>query len=66
MNFIKLTGIKSKTSFYVRAEEICSIYSDYNGSATVELSNGDTYLVLEKPEKILEMIDNGSYESNKK
>jgi hypothetical protein len=66
MNFIKLTGRESKTSFYVRIEAICSIYSDYKGSAMVELSNGDSYLVLEKPERILEMIDNASYESNKK
>ena len=45
MNFIKLTGRESKTSFYVRIEAICSIYSDYKGSAMVELSNGDSYLV---------------------
>lgn len=66
MNFIKLTGRESKKSFYVSIEAICSTYSDYNGSAIVELINGDSYLVLEKPEKILEMIDNASYESNKK
>lgn len=66
MKFIKLTDREPKESFYVSIEAICSIYSDYNGSAIVELINGDSYFVLEKPEKILEMIDNASYESNKK
>ena len=66
MNFIKLTDRESKTPIYVSIEAICSTYSDYNGSAIVELSNGDNYSVLEKPEKILEMIDNASYESNTK
>lgn len=62
MNFIKLTGRESKTSFYVRIETICSIYSDYNESAIVELSNGDNYSVLEKPEEIIAMIDNALHE----
>ena len=62
MKFIKLTGRESKTSFYVRIEVICSIYSDYNESAIVELSNGDNYSVLEKPEEIIAMIDNALHE----
>lgn len=62
MKFIKITGRKSRTSFYVRIEAICSIYSDYNESAIVELSNGDNYSVLEKPEEIIAMIDNALHE----
>lgn len=62
MNFIKLTDRESKTPIYVSIEAICSTYSDYNGSAIVELSNGDNYSVLEKPEEIIAMIDNALHE----
>ena len=54
MNFIELTDSEFNTPIYVNIEMICA------------LNNGISYSILEKTEKVLEMIDNALHESNKK
>lgn len=65
MNFIKLTDIYDNTPFYVNIAAICSIFTNQDEDTIltiVTLNNGQRRLVLEKPEKIMEMIDNALHE----
>lgn len=67
MNFIELTDSEFNLPIYVNIEMICAVYVDYyDGYTTLKLNSSDSYSVLEKPEKVLEMIDNALHESNKK
>lgn len=67
MNFIELTDSDFNTPIYVNTEMICAFYVDYyDGYTTLKLNSGDSYSVLEKTEKILEMIDNALHGNNKK
>ena len=58
MKFIELTSYEFNTTIYVSIEAICSTYSDYNGSAIVELKNGENHWISETPEEIMKIIDN--------
>lgn len=65
MKFIKLTDIYDNTPFYVNIAAICSIFTNQDEDTIltiVTLNNGQRRLVLEKPEKIMEMIDNALHE----
>ena len=67
MNFIELTDSEFNTPIYVNIEMICAFYVEYyDGYTTLKLNNGISYSILEKTEKVLEMIDNALHESNKK
>lgn len=61
MNFIKLTDIDDNTQFYVNIATICSMFTHQDEDTIftiVTLNNGQRRWVLEKPEKIMEMIYN--------
>lgn len=66
MNFIKLTSYEFNTAIYVNVETICAVHADYIEGTIVRLSGGTSRWVSEKPEEVLEMIDNALRESNKK
>lgn len=69
MNFIKLTDSEDNTTIYVNIATICSIliYQDEDRPVTiVALDNGQRRWVLEKPEEILEMIENTINKNNNK
>lgn len=69
MNFIKLTDSEDNTAIYVNIATICSIliYQDEDRPVTiVALDSGQRRWVLEKPEEILEMIENTINKNNNK
>ena len=69
MNFIKLTDSEDNTTIYVNIATICSIliYQDEDRPVTiVALDIGQRRWVLEKPEEILEMIENTINKNNNK
>ena len=69
MNFIKLTDSEDNTTMYVNIAKICSIliYQDEDRPVTiVALDSGQRRWVLEKPEEILETIENTINKNNNK
>lgn len=69
MNFIKLTDSEDNTAIYVNIATIRSIliYQDEDRPVTiVALDSGQRRWVLEKPEEILEMIENTINKNNNK
>ena len=66
MKFIELTNYEFNTTIYVNIETICAVHADYIEGTIVRLSGGTSRWVSEKPEEIMEIIDNALHESNKK
>lgn len=65
MNFIKLTSYEHNESINVMIEAIRAVYAFHYGGTIVEAKSGDSYWVLEEPEKVREMIDNALHGNNK-
>lgn len=66
MKFIKLTSYEFNTAIYVNVETICAVHADHIEGTIVRLSGGTSRWVSEKPEEIMEIIDNALHENNKK
>lgn len=65
MNFIKLTSYEHNEPINVMIETIRAVYTFHYGGTIVEAKSGDSYWVLEEPEKVREMIDNALHGNNK-
>lgn len=65
MKFIKLTSYEDNEPINVMIEAICAVYTFHYGGTIVETKSGDSYWVLEEPQKVREMIDNALHENNK-
>lgn len=66
MNFIKLTSYEHNEPINVMIEAIRAVYTFHYGGTIVEAKSGDSYWVLEEPEKVREMIENTINKNNNK
>ncbi len=61
MNFVKLTLNNGRTTF-VNLTQVCEVLSTTNGMTLIAFSNGESSIVVETPEQIINWIKTGKLE----